>query len=382
MEINTRKKDTLSFMGYGLTAAGIIGSYAIFSAAATGLNLLFALLCCIVCALFSVKLKNNILAPHPFMLVPLIYCVVLCSQAGAVLSLSIAALLFFICTKLRLKLYISPGAYAGLMLGFALATTVLLTNVYFGIGAYGATPFEMLKNYRYLGFHPNFMGLLTGTITLFTMITYPFKFKKLSKLIPPAFITVFIPYVLNLFLNPNKKYTTINEAQDLGKVTDFSLGEAISSINGDNVFAIVEAAFIFFFLFFAFSQSKSDESKSVFGLSNVFSCIPSVPYKQERYNIVSAITAIILCSAVILLAPEALHRIPMHSIGAMLIVAGWQSVPFKEIGNCFKSKKAVDILSFFICAAAFVVLKAYTATLLCLVLSLISAPKRKEKKNA
>lgn len=365
-------------LGSGLSFAGLTGSFAICFVAATGMNLIFALICSVVCSLFSLKLKNNIPVPHTYMIVPLIYTLTQSSSIGVVIALSIAAILYFLCNQLNLKLEIPDSVIAGASLSFAISATILLTNVYFGIGAYGSTPFEMLKNYRYLGFHPNFMGLLTGTITLFTMITYPFKFKKLSKIIPPPFITIAIPYVLNLFLNPDKKYTTINEAVSIGNVSDFNFISEISAINSNNAFAIVDSIFVFFFLFFVLSKSDTTKNKKVLSLNNVFSCLPCSMHKFENYNIISAITSIVVCSVVILCFPVILHRIPLHSVGAMLIVAGWQNTPFKAIAACFKKKKITDIIVFFICAVAFVVFKAYTATIICFVMGLISSPKRKE----
>jgi MFS superfamily sulfate permease-like transporter len=73
-----------------------------------------------------------------------------------------------------------------------------------------------------------------------------------------------------------------------------------------------------------------------------------------------------------------LHRIPLHCVGSMLIVAGWQSTPFKEIAKCFKSKKIGNIVIFFICAVSFIILDLYIATIICITLCHISTPKRKE----
>ena len=96
---------------------------------------------------------------------------------------SIASIIYILLKKFLNERQSPDHIVAGISLGLCIGATILLTNSYFGIGATSATPLEMLKSYRSLGFHPHFMGLLTGTITLFTMITYPFKFKKLSKIL-------------------------------------------------------------------------------------------------------------------------------------------------------------------------------------------------------
>ncbi len=373
-----KKSNTLKSIGLGLSVAGLTATYSVCFVAATGMNLIFALICSVICALFSLKLKNSIMAPHTFMIVPLIYTLTQSSSMGVVISLSVAAILFFIFNKLNFKIEIPSSVVAGAFLGFAISVTILLTNVYFGIGAYGSTPFEMLKNYRYLGFHPNFMGLLTGTITLFAMITYPFKFKKLSKLIPAPFITIFIPYVLNIFLNPKKEYTTINEAVSMGKITDFDLSSEISALNPQNVFVIIESVFVFFFLFCILSKNETNENVKIMSINNIFSGLPACVYKFENYTLFSAISCILICVVVMLFFPDILQRIPLHCVGAMLIVAGWQSTPFGKISLCFKSKKISNIIIFLVCTVSFIIFKAYTATIICIILCLISTPKRKE----
>ncbi len=62
----------------------------------------------------------------------------------------------------------------------ALSATILFTTDYFGIGATGNTFREIIASYVSLGFHPNWRGVLYGTIVLVIMITFPRKFKKSS----------------------------------------------------------------------------------------------------------------------------------------------------------------------------------------------------------
>jgi MFS superfamily sulfate permease-like transporter len=87
----------------------------------------------------------------------------------------------------------------------------LLTTHYFGIGASGSNAKEMITSYLSLGFHPNWRGVLYGTIVMVIMITFPRKFKKLCKTISAPFIAVVITLILNLFLNPSYMVSAINE---------------------------------------------------------------------------------------------------------------------------------------------------------------------------
>ena len=88
----------------------------------------------------------------------------------------------FVALSKKFKNYkLNTAVKSALSLSLAFSVTALLTTHYFGIGAEGFTVIEILKTYRSLGFHPNWRGVFYGTITLFCMITYPFKFKKANK---------------------------------------------------------------------------------------------------------------------------------------------------------------------------------------------------------
>ena len=106
---------------------------------------------------------------------------------------------------------LSEGAeYAGFMLASAFGVTALVTNDYFGIGAEGSTVVEMIKSYVSFGFHPNWRGILYGTIVMVLMITIPRKFKKISKFVCPALIALIVIYVMNIFLIPKGTVSPIS----------------------------------------------------------------------------------------------------------------------------------------------------------------------------
>ena len=245
------KKDIFA----GLTGAMLLGSYALCAAACVGLGLLNVFFCVVICSLFSIKLKDKIYAPDVFLLIPVHYVVSECGNYYLPICIIGGAIIYYLLSKVlkrnnRIK---SIMAWATLML--ALVATVILTNQYFGIGATGSTAIEMLKSYRSLGFHPHFRGLLYGTITLFAMITYPFKFRKLNKILPAEFMTLFVPLVLNLFLNPEKELTTVNEIDSFihNKHIPFSFSETFENLN---IIPIILGCLYFGFVLFGIRHSK------------------------------------------------------------------------------------------------------------------------------
>ena len=329
------KTDILS----GLTGAMLLGSYALCTAAAVGLGLWNVFFCIVICSLFSVKLKNKLYAPDVFLLIPVhyvisesgSYCLPICIVGGV-------AIYYLLSRAIKRNNRInSIIAWAILLL--ALVATIILTNHYFGIGASGSTAIEMLKSYRSLGFHPNFRGLLYGTITLFAMITYPFKFRKLNKTLPAEFMTLLVPLILNLFLNPERELTTVNEIEFISNNMPLS---AIPFIFSGKVEAISLSTLIIgsFFLGLVLFLRSSKENAMTNSLSNLasshFSFLPVRQFDITSYSLISAIVTIAVSGAVIYLFPYTLERIPMHCVGALLIVSAWQQVPYKNLSLLFK----------------------------------------------
>lgn len=101
----------------------------------------------------------------------------------------------------------------------ALTVTVLLTTHYFGIGASGVNVKEMISSYLSLGFHPNWRGVLYGTIVMVIMITFPRKFKKFCSIVKAPFVAIIVTLILNLFLNPPDMKTAITEIGNFSSET-------------------------------------------------------------------------------------------------------------------------------------------------------------------
>ncbi len=331
------KSDILS----GLTGAMLLGSYSICAAACVGLGLWNVFFCIVICSLFSVKLNNKIYAPDVFLLVPVHYVVSECGNNYLPVCIVGGVVIYYLLSKIIKRNSRITGIIAWTTLTLAIIATVILTNRYFGIGASGSTAIEMLKSYRSLGFHPHFRGLLYGTITLFAMITYPFKFRKLNKTLPAEFMTLLIPFILNLFLNPHRELTTINEIDPF--FSDYQtytmpFGSS-TTLENANIIPIILGCLYLGFVLYLRSSEKDVSRNALANLSSgILSFLPARQFDITNYSLISAIVTIIISGAVIFLFPNALSRIPMHCAGALLIVSAWQQVPYKNLSLLFKNQ--------------------------------------------
>lgn len=369
------KKSNISVLnkiGFGFTGTGIIFVYSLAAAACCSLNIWYALVTSVICLILSIPLKNEVLAPDSFLLVPVIFTV--CSEGGQFLPLTVVsgAIIYLILKLIFKKITVNSCVIAGASLGLAFSATVLFTTLYFGIGATGATVPEMLKNYRYLGFHPNWRGVFYGTITLFAMITYPFKFRKLNKYLPAEVFSLAIPFIFNLFLNPNAETTPILETGSLSKVFEsFDSGQAIPFINADfdadAILLSLKSGFAVALILLAYKASRKDgitvtTSNILSGLGGGF---PSRCYSIRGYSPVSAVSGIILVCALTFLCPSFIARIPIHSLAVVLIVSGWQNVPFSLVAQSFKEKGILEITAVLLIFASFVFFDVFIALIVC-----------------
>ena len=357
----TRAHNLISQAGFGLTAAGAIGAYCICLCAVFNQGVIVALTCAVLFTLASVK-RGAIYTPSPLLAVSFFLLLQLNSLPLAIISLAIGCVLCLILSK-RLKGAMPPDfVMGGIFIGLALCATILFTNTYFGIGAYGATTLDMLKSYRSLGFHPDFRGLLYGTITLFTMITYPFKFRRLKNIIPAEFITILIPFILNLILNPNAAYTTTNEY--FAAEISFSMPDAdYATISRGVLSAAAVTGFVLYLL-----SDKTDSPRPC----SVFSAHPAIPCKGTGFTVVSVATAIVTIAGVVLLAPSLVYRLPLPCVGAMLIVSAWQHTSFKPLTSTIKEKSVLKLLLLISCGVAFVIFTPDYAISYCLMLWVIT----------
>lgn len=347
-----------SQIGFGLTAVAVLLPCCISAAACLGLNLWYALFTAVICAILSAACSQRLLVPSTFGLLPAVFLLSVCGLSSVPFALVGGALLFFLFTRKPFqKFKLPPSVLCGILLGLSFSATVWFTAQYFGIFATGKTVLEMLKSYRSLGFHPNWDGLLYGTITLFAMITFPFKFKKSSRFVPEEFFSLALPFLLSLLLVPDPSVASINE---LGSLSNFLSGFSVktvlpflSGIGGSfSVLYIIKAAFCFAVILLLCRPAQKNDVPG-FAVSNALTGVGGGFALEERpirgYTPLSAVTAVLVLSVVFFFCPSLLARIPMHSLGVILICNGWKKVNYASLGKVFKGtfwEKAVTVLIF------------------------------------
>jgi len=114
-------------------------------------------------------------------------------------------------SRLRECSFRPRALYPILSIGAAAVMTLYQTAGYFATGAFGLGVPELLRSYRMLGFHPNWRTVLFSTIMMVILITWPRKFKTLSRWLPSGFVGIVTVTGLNLLLNPNPARTVVGE---------------------------------------------------------------------------------------------------------------------------------------------------------------------------
>lgn len=238
------------------------------------------------------------------------------------------------------NLFTSP-ILSGIMLAGALTVTVLFTTDYFGIGATGNSVAEMIKSYISLGFHPNWRGVLYGTIVLVIMVTFPRKFKKADKYVSSSFIALVFTLILNLFLNPADMNTAVNEISTI-KSLDISyfLSSYKDFIFDFKTLLIAVALYIIYFYSVASSENNKKTDLVSCGIANILSSglfkVP-VPYSfiNSSLTYLSRTSAIIIILSTYLLFDDYISRMPIHSCAVVVIVTAWNNVQWREIKKQF-----------------------------------------------
>ncbi len=279
------------------------------------------------------------------------------------------------------KIITESGLPGIISLFTALAVTILVTNTYFGIGASGDTVIDMLRSYRSLGFHPNWRGILYGTIVMVIMITFPRKFKKAKNIMNMAFAAIVITYILNLLLTLKTLPVPFEEAGGFtGKLFDFTL-----RLNGINIFIIIISA-----LAFGITAAVSLPGKTGIpacagtavsaAASSVFGCAVTTEGNSIPSGYISGIISA-AAAGLIFIVTKGFARLPAASCAVVLLVAAWQSLDKPSIKLAFKGGRAV--------ASALIILAALAsnpspAVLLPVAIELIKAagkPSENEEKD-
>lgn len=377
-----KTKNLFSEMLFGLTAAGKVFLPALAAAACLSVNVYYALASAIVCFVLSIPLKKKVLSVNGFLLVPVILVASTAGKGALPITVFLSAVLCVMLSLSKKQLIFPPYVKAGAALGLAFSVTVLLTTYYFGIGVSGSTTFEMLQNYRYLGFHPNWRGVFFGTVTLFLMIVFPYRFKNLSKYLPAEFLSLVIPIVLNIFLNPDKNSTPILEVGTLSEMTVLSGARSFlplfdfSAFSGvESLLTVIKGAFALAVVWSVFKpQEKRDSlaAASCSAVSALFGGFPAARRNILKYTSFSALTAVAVSALFAILCPGIISRIPVHSLAVVFIVSVWQRVPFRIAAPVFAERSFIGITMFFVSAFSFVFFNPFIAAVICIVFSVVA----------
>lgn len=243
--------------------------------------------------------------------------------ALAAIILCLALLSIFKSLKTYSKKPVNTPAECGIMLSTALTVTVLFTTLYFGIGANGNNVREMIASYLSLGFHPNWRGVLYGTIVMVIMITFPRKFKNFSKTVSAPFLAIIITVALNFILNPPDMITAISE---IGAPSFSQFRAEIYSSAGS--FSVINAVLSAIAMFFASLPLFKDKSNNN---------IKKITFSDIAPNLTAAVVIAVIC----FVCSSLISRIPVHSCAVVIIVSAWQSVKWNKFKDSFSNLSSV-----------------------------------------
>ena len=239
------------------------------------------------------------------------------------------------------------GAY--LMLPTAFSVTALITTLYFGIGAKGNTVIGIIRDYVSLGFHPNWRGILYGTIVMVIMITFPRKFKKAAKVFSPLFAAIAVTYVLNIFLETDSVlpvFPTLDKpvySLPIFSGADLSCFSSAFCIVMTIVSALSLAAVN---IVFTENQNKSDDMRSgIFTLVTGTICGFDIPYKvtADKTDMLNGLVSAVI-SFLIYFATSGYSKLPLASCAVILIVAGWQAVSWGKVAGKFREPATLVLI--------------------------------------
>ncbi len=245
-------------------------------------------------------------------------------------------------------------------LSTAVIMTVLITTLYFGIGATGNTVMEMIKSYRSLGFHPNWRGILYGTIVMVIMITFPRKFKKISKYISSEFLALLAAFLLNLWLIPRGSVEVIPL---LNKADYFPHNplNAASMLSFNSIAVIFISGFALSVLM-VIAGAKNLERNSIYSSAAIllqadtgyfFPSAASIKFTDIIEGIISA-----LVMALWLIPSHGFERLPLSACAVVLIVSGWHNVKWGAIAKSFSGVKNA-VLFFAVIAISLLITPAF-----------------------
>lgn len=303
-----------------------------------GIDLIIAFSFCLISILFIPEINNKKMMP-----LIISFLIIGLNPEYALSSSVICGFLLIISSFFadKIKNLLSSPTLSGVMLAGALTVTVLFTTDYFGIGATGCSVAEMIKSYISLGFHPNWRGVLYGTIVLVIMVTFPRKFKSFDKYVSAPFIALIFTLILNLFLNPSDMISAINEISpsEHSEVKEYFISR-LGFLFDYNAILIGFALFITFFYSVSSDENAQKKDYITCGLINIVLsglCGIPIPHGTEKKisNPLSKLLAITILIISYVLFKDLIIRIPLHSCAVVVIVTAWNNVKWREIKKQF-----------------------------------------------
>lgn len=259
----------------------------------------------------------------------------------------------------------APAVWPAFLIAAAFSTTALQTTRYFGIGAVGGTVTEILRDYVSLGFHPNWRGILYGTIVMVVLITYPRKFKRLSRALPAAFVSLLITFPLHLLLVPDAAHSPVAE---LGAFSFRDLFGGVIRFGDIPVTALPTIVCSAVALAWIVAGALPDGASRGAALCSVCGGVLGVPPMQtdgvrrdwRSVPVAALLTLLLFCT-------PALFRMPIPSLAVILIVTAWQCVDWSAARRALRKRTFL----FFSCAAILpVLLGMHVGTLAAILLGL------------
>lgn len=296
-------------------------------------GILMASFAAIIISLFVSEFDSKALMPTLFNFLIISFLFSTFGSIAATLSLAVGGLVLCFGQQILSKTVKlgNSSVINGIMLGTAIALTVLQTTNYFGIGATGNTVRQMIASYLSLGFHGNWRGVLYGTIVMVILITFPRKFKTASKIISPMFIALSVTLILNLFLNPPDMISAINEAGEF--VYNYDSNVSVSEI----VISFILGVVIGLTNIYSMSREKCTEKDYIInGLLNIVlsPVVCFIPQKADK-AILKNLPGTIILAATIFVFRDFIARIPIHSCAVILIVSAWENVKWRHVKSAF-----------------------------------------------
>lgn len=296
---------------------------------------------------------------------------------GAKISFVLCALIsVFLTRSEKLKKKLNESFILGsVTLSTAIVMTVLITTLYFGIGATGNTVTEMIKSYRSLGFHPNWRGILYGTIVMVIMITFPRKFKTVSKYISSEFLALLTAFLLNLWLIPRGSVEVI----PLLRRADYFSHIPFDTVNllSFNSIAVIFISGFALSVLMCMTRTVNSDRKPVYDSAAIllqadtgyfFPAAANTKFTGFAEGIIST-----LVMALLLIPTHGFERLPLSACAVVLIVSSWHNVKWGAIAKSFSSVK--NAVSFLVIIAVTVLMTPALGIIGALALSLINERK-------